>query len=201
VLCGPILPPRLITPPAANAWPVSLAQARDHLRLGDESDDAVLQRSLNAACQFLDGWTGALGRCIAVQTWAQPFARFSDEGLRLCLWPVTAIVSVTYRDEAGATQTLAPAAYELDAAGDRALVLPAGTGTFPATGAGRSAPVTVTFTAGQSPAEVPASIVELILLLTAHWYENRAAASFGGGFGQLPMGADALIQQSKRLML
>ena len=45
-----------------------------------------------------------------------------------------------------------------------------------------------------------APVRQACLLLTAHYFENRGAASFGGGFGELPMGVRALIKPFSRAM-
>ena len=187
-----MLPPRRVVAPPPI---VTVGDARAHLRIADTEEDAVLQRCINAAVHLLDGWTGLLTRCIGEQSWVSYHSGFPMDGvLWLPMNGATAITSITYRDPAGADQTLAPVDYRLQehARGSR-LARPTST-SWPAT-EGRADAVSVTAVYGWPAAEVPPDIIEAILLLTAHYFENRSAAAFGGGFGQLPMGVDAIVDR------
>lgn len=60
--------PYLVTAPAAQ--PVSLAEMKAHLRVVSTDEDADISSRLAGAIAHLDGWGGALGRCIMPQVWA-----------------------------------------------------------------------------------------------------------------------------------
>lgn len=56
-----------ITPPTALV--ITLAEAREHLRVSHDDEDLLIQSLIDAAVSWLDGWDGVLGRCIMPQTW------------------------------------------------------------------------------------------------------------------------------------
>uniref|UniRef100_UPI002AFFC390 head-tail connector protein n=1 Tax=Hoeflea sp. TaxID=1940281 RepID=UPI002AFFC390 len=85
--------PVLVTPPAI--LPVSLAEARLHLRVDEDADDTLITSLIGAAVDHLDGWTGILGQCLVEQEWRQDFDAFAS-CLSLPLGPVTSITSVDY---------------------------------------------------------------------------------------------------------
>ncbi|MBD9372109.1 phage head-tail connector protein [Rhizobium sp. ARZ01] len=116
--------------------PVSLAEAKQHLRVDHSDDDALITALIAAAVDHLDGWTGILGRCLVEQTWRQDFERFAS-CLPLPLGPVIGIVSVM--SDAGSVDQ---ASYSLVTdAGGRARV------EF-ASGVSVAGPVSVTYEAG-----------------------------------------------------
>jgi hypothetical protein len=60
--------PYLITAP--DALPVSLNEMKAHLRVVHDDDDLDIEERIASVVAHLDGWGGALGRCIMPQTWA-----------------------------------------------------------------------------------------------------------------------------------
>jgi uncharacterized phiE125 gp8 family phage protein len=64
---------------APASTPVSLSEAKAHLRVTSSAEDAVIQMYLDAAVSYLDGWAGVLGRCMVTQTWAQTFSDFPSD--------------------------------------------------------------------------------------------------------------------------
>lgn len=125
-----MIAPVRVTPPAIT--PVSLAEVKAHLRVDHDDDDAVIGGLLAAAVEYLDGWTGILGRCLVEQTWRQDFDR-ACQVLPIPLAPVISITSVTYPDANGGPVLVDPADYALkvDAGGRggvmlRAEAVPAG---------------------------------------------------------------------------
>lgn len=60
--------PYLVTAPTAG--PVTLNEVKAHLRVVHGEDDTDIEERVASAVAHLDGWGGALGRCIMPQTWA-----------------------------------------------------------------------------------------------------------------------------------
>ena len=164
-MTDPILPPLLVTPP--QSWPVTLAALRDHVRVEDSSQDASLEQALASAHAHCDGWHGVLGICLAEQTWEQPFRGFSADGLLLPLRPLKEVVSITYRDAAGAPQTLASTDWMVEDLGGNALILPTSPAGWPVASASHRAPVRVCAIFGPAPPPIAPQLSQLVLLLAA----------------------------------
>jgi len=184
--------PVLVTPP--SDLPVTLDEAKLHLRVDGADDDTLITGLLNAAVSHLDGWTGILGRCLVEQTWRMDFDTFCR--WRLPLAPITEVVSITWRNAAGEVATIADGNYALrdDERGpyvywDRGYAYPSG--LYESRG------VSVTFKAGYPAEEVPAAIKAAILLMVGNWYRYRSA-DVDTAVAALPLGVDALLAPYRR---
>jgi uncharacterized phiE125 gp8 family phage protein len=188
--------PVLVTPPAI--LPVSLAEAKAHLLVEHDDDDAVIEAYIGAAVDHLDGWTGILGRCLVEQEWRQDYEAFAP-CLPLPLGPVISIMEVAYIDDAGVSATVDPAGYALRVdAGGRARV------EFKA-GAWFGTPVSVIYKAGHPntsddglKSTVPAAIKVAIMLMVGNWHQSREAAT-ERPLTELPIGAHALLAPYRRI--
>lgn len=158
--------PRLIT---SGSLPVTLSEAKAHLRVDHEIEDALIAGFIEAAVAYLDGWHGVLGRAIVTQTWELVLPAFPSCGIRLPLGPVSSVESIAYLDADGESQTLAEEVYTLD--GER-VVLAAGA-SWPTTAVAPAA-VTVRWIAGDEAC--PAPLRHAILAVAADMYEHRSAA-------------------------
>jgi len=94
-------PVRISAPAEA---PVTLAEAKAHLRIDHDGDDVLIGSLIAVAVEHIDGWSGILGRCLVTQTWRQDF-----DGIGHCLrlpMPALALTSVSYIGGDGSTVTL-----------------------------------------------------------------------------------------------
>jgi len=182
---------RLITGPTAS--PVSLAEAKAHMRIAGSDDDGLIAGYLMAAIQSAERQTNLL---LATQTWELTLERFpaetgsADGVLRLPRSPVQSITSITYIDSAGATQTFSASDYALDKDVAPACIAPTFGKVWPTPRVQPNA-VTVRFVAGYT--QIPEPIRAAILLLVGHLYENREAVLVGQSPAELPLGVDALL--------
>jgi len=177
---------------APTERPVSLGEAKAHLRVDSSDDDALIQGLIDAAVSKFDGYSGELGFALLQQTWEQSFCGFTS-AIRLPLGRVIGIASVTYWDSANVLQTLPTSVYthHQDAEGCYVALKPGE--IWPPT-YGRDDAVTVSWTAGFGDAAdtVPAAIRQAMLLLIGHWYANREAVS-AGTYAELPLAVMSLI--------
>lgn len=189
--------PVLVTPPQTT--PVSLAEAKAHLRVDHDDDDELITAMIAAATDHVDGWSGVLGRALVTQTWRQDFDCF-HACLRLPLAPAVSITAVKYVDPDGVEQTVDSNNYELRSDGDGPYVQFFTTFAAPAISLEGKA-VSVTYVAGYGEADdVPAPIRHAMLLMIGHWYDNREAAVVTSGTAQpLPMAVDALLAPYRRV--
>lgn len=184
---------RMTSAPAVE--PVTLAEAKNHLRItaSNSDEDALISNLIKAARQWCEAYTGC---SFVLQTWQVKLDEF-PECIKLPRGPVIAVSSITYLDTSGDSQTLASSSYRVDADTIPARVTEAYASTWPSTYPVTNA-VTVTYTAGyedtgSSPTDdVPEAIQQAILLMVAHLFENREASSVAA-LTEIPMGVAALL--------
>lgn len=173
---------KLITGPAVE--PISLAEAKAHLRVDGSDDDALIGLLIQSARQAAEH---EAGRVLVSQTWELVLDAFPAVELELRTAGVLSIASVKYVDTAGAEQTLAGAAYVLDAEAAPAYLLPAAGYSWPATADTANA-VRVRYVAGfgAAAADVPASIRHWMLLHIGTAYAQRESVAAGVPVAELP---------------
>ena len=94
---------KLVT--AATENPVSIDEAKLHLKLDDETADDSLVNGLIDAC--VEQAEAFLGRALCSQTWDLVLDGFPANRIELSLPPLQSVTSIKYRDTAYAEQTLA----------------------------------------------------------------------------------------------
>jgi uncharacterized phiE125 gp8 family phage protein len=183
------MPSVLVTAPTAE--PVSLAEAKLHLRVDDNVDDALIAALITAARQHAEHDTR---RALVTQTWKLALEAFPSEVVMLDHAPVSAVVSVVYTDPDGASQTLQASAYQLDAITEPCRLVPAYGSSWPATRAQLNA-VAITYNCGYgAPEAVPESIKRWMLLRIGALYENREEVLTGRSITLAPLPfVDALL--------
>lgn len=166
---------------APTESPVSLDEAKTHLRVDAADDDTLILGLIDAAVAELDGYGGLLGKALVTQTWAQAFDGFASR-LRLPLAAVS-VSSVTYLNASDAAQTLPADQYALERDHIGSYLAPAPGVAWPS-----ARRVTVTFVCGSAPADIDARFKARILLRISDLYHNREATtsaqeSLMGGLG------------------
>jgi hypothetical protein len=193
--------------------PLSLAEAKQHLRVDITDDDALIQSFIVAARMRVE--SSAFVRLIT-QTIQLTLDRFpwgwSASGFYSgrSRWfgvndpwpvielepPVQSITSVVYVDPSGNPQTLSSSLYRTDINSSPARLTPSLNNVWPAT-AMVTAAVTVTYVAGFGAASaVPARLIEAVRLLTGHYYLNREQVLSGTRLValEIPEGFDDLVR-------
>jgi uncharacterized phiE125 gp8 family phage protein len=174
----------LITPPAEE--PVTLAEAKAHLKLDATDDDALVTRMIAAARARAEWHTG---RAFVTQGWTLHLDCFPrDRAIEIPLPPLVAVGSLTVFARDDQASVIDPVRYVVDAASAPARLVLKPTAAFP-TNLRRTNAVALAYTAGYgTAAAVPATIKEAILELVAFLYEHRGEAP-----AELPPGALALL--------
>lgn len=164
----------LVVVAAPTIEPVTLAEAKAHLRVTATAEDALIDSYIATARQHLDGQYGWMGRAFCSQTWDYKLDAFPSV-IHPPLAPVQSVTSIKYLDTAGAEQTLATTEYRADLASEPARITEAYGKTWPSTYDVTHA-VTARIIAGWTTvALVPEPIKLAVKLLVAHWYANREA--------------------------
>lgn len=183
-----------VTAPTAD--PVTVAEAKTHLRVTVSDDDTYIGDLIARAVGVIDGPNG-IGVCMVSQQWKYTADLFPAVFV-IPLGPLISVDAIGYVDGDGATQTVDAADYRVMNAGGLATITPAYGTSWPSI-RNVSGAVTVTFTAGyldnlSSPnvGEVPAPLKGAVLMLVAHWYENREVM---GDEDEMPFGVAPLLDQ------
>jgi uncharacterized phiE125 gp8 family phage protein len=178
------MPLQLITPAAEE--PVSLAEAKLHLRVASADDDALIGALISAARQSAETLTG---RQFVTARWKLVLDSFPGPSLMgvpaglpfslpahailLPKCPVQSVFAIRYLDMAGTTQTMPRADYTVDTACEPARVTPVFGSAWPVS-LPQIGAVTLVFAAGYGDAaSVPAGIKSWIKLRVGSLYAHR----------------------------
>jgi uncharacterized phiE125 gp8 family phage protein len=178
----------LVTAPTVE--PLTLTEAKDHLRVTDTEDDTYITSLITVARKYIEE---NYAISIINQTWDYYQDNFMDE-IELPRAPLSSVTAVTYADTDGATQTLATGVYTVDTDSTPGRIYEAYDQTWPSV---QSIPkaIKVRFVGGFSAAAtgVPVDIKQAILLMVGHWYENRENVLVGVNASELPLAVDSLL--------
>ncbi len=203
------MPMQLITPPAAE--PVSLAEAKLHLRVDFDEDDALIQALISAARQSAEMLTQ---RQLVTARWRMVLDSFLGCGLMgvpagqtftlpghailIPKSPLQSVVEIRYLDMAGVSQVMPSAHYTVDKACEPARITPVFGQIWPVA-LPQIGAVSVTFDAGYgSAADVPEGLKSWIKLRLGSLYAHReeVASMARGRIDPLPF-VDGLLDPYK----
>jgi len=172
--------------------PVSVADAKAQLRIDHSDEDALISSLIITSRLHIEA---ALGLALISQSWSFFVDRWPrSREIALPIRPVQSISSVRVWSADGSSQTVAPAAYTLDGFGApcRLVLHP----SMPPPVPGRIAngiEIALVAGYGDAAADVPETIRHALLLLVAHWYENREAVDVGSADIAVPQSISALL--------
>lgn len=181
--------PASVAAPATE--PVTLVQAKAHLRVDHSDDDTVITSMIKAARAHIEA---ACAVRFAARTGITMKCDDFADLARLPEAPVTSITSITYLDTDGASQTLASTVYELRADGIEAGIVLKPNQSWPGIQSGSR----ITVTAAIGYATAPEEVSHAILMLIGDLYENRNATVVGESAMELPFAINALICNHRR---
>jgi uncharacterized phiE125 gp8 family phage protein len=197
---------KLITPPASE--PISLAEAKTHLRVIDSDQDSLISALIKAARMNCENWTG---RAFVDQTWDLYFDEFPTGDhleIKIPKPPLIQIVAVAYNRASDGLETqVDPSDYYVDNISEPGWIIPAGdsSSSWP-TPIDAINSVRIRFRAGylnaDSPADtfVPDDIKAAIKLMLGSLYEHRESQVVGTISSQLPFGVENLLRPYRVLL-
>lgn len=169
-------------------WWIDEALVKKHCRVDFSDEDAGLHLYLRAAIEWAENVTH---RTIFQREhrWVLrefPGGRFPE--IRLPRGKTVSVDSIQYYSGGTAYDLIGPSSsspagtgYQEDLRSDEGGVLiPPRGGTWPSIDTDVPAPVTVTFTAGWAAGEIPAQLLQAILLATADGYDLRSSGDLAG---------------------
>lgn len=190
----------LVIPPIVE--PITLAQAKAHLRVDTPNDDALITELISASREFAEGICRRAfctqGWKLVLDSWPSPAMNISSSNWYGPNWgtspgPLTtlqvdgltgyeiipgvaqvqSVESIKYIDANGVQQTLAPTAYKVDVVSPLGRIVPAYGTTWPAARNEINA-IEIAFTAGYGDdTKVPSGIKKWMLIRLGTMYENR----------------------------
>ena len=181
------------TDPAVE--PVSVSEAKAHLRVDTDDDDTYIGTLITAARQWAETY---LDRSLIYTQWEMKLDMFPWE-IEMPRPPMaqdgtTTAVSITYTlNESLGTATLSTSEYRVDRASTPGVARTNYGGSWPSHLADQNS-VTVTWWGGYgaSGSDVPAAIRHAILMHVGHLYERRLAAD-NVASNEVPFGVKALL--------
>jgi uncharacterized phiE125 gp8 family phage protein len=181
----------------AATEPVSLVEAKTHLRVDSIADDTYITNLIKTARRVCENYAN---RAFITQTWVKSLTDF-ERVIYLPRPPLISVSSFKYTNSAGTVITLTENTdFVVNKKVQPALIY------FPrwvnapsldyVVSYSDGYPIEIEYTCGYGDAAaVPAEIKQAILLTIGHYYENREDSVVGAGFtaNKLPMGARALL--------
>lgn len=161
---------KLITPPAVE--PVLKDDLpKDQIRVSGTDEDDLIDSYIKAARRVAENHQN---RALITQTWELYLDAFESDEILIEKSPVSGITSVKYFDTDNAEQTIDADDYELDSVSEPARLRPTSGNSWPSTYDKYNA-VVIRFTAGYGTAgsDVPEETIDALLMMIAHFYENR----------------------------
>jgi uncharacterized phiE125 gp8 family phage protein len=176
--------------------PVTLAEAKIHLKIdSDTTDDLLVTALITAAREACENYTG---RALIEQSWEFAFDEFCDDEIELQNPPLSSVTSITYKDIDNVTKTLSTSVYDVDVYSVPGKIFLKYGQMWPSVLDVENS-ILVTYKAGYGTAasSVPASIRAAMLLIIGHLYENREDVIIGRQVNDLPKGSTFLLDPYK----
>ncbi|MEQ1650701.1 MAG: head-tail connector protein [Hyphomicrobiaceae bacterium] len=180
----------LTAPPAVE--PVSLVEAKAHLRVDGDAENILIQSLILTSRLHIET---AFGLALIQQSWAifrdaWPSAR----EVMLPLNPIKSIDAIRLYDATG-TFILAPlAGFTVDSSANQSRLVRHANLTLPQPHRpANGIEIAVTAGFGPNPSDVPAPIRHALLLLVAHWYEHRDPSEIGTEETRVPQAVSDLL--------
>lgn len=197
----------LIQTSAPGEEPLLLLEAKQHLRVDDYADDALISSLISTAREYVETATNRqlvqAGFLMTLDCFPVARAPWDARGVMrmspivLPRSPVLSVDTITYIASSGTSTIWDPSEYKVDTSRSQAQIVPAYGEVYPTTYTEINA-VTIGFTAGYgNPADVPAALKSAMKLIIGHLYENREQSVVGTIISELPMGVTNLLALHK----
>lgn len=176
---------------APTLEPVSLAETKAHLRVDGAAEDTLITSLITTSRLQIEA---LLGLALIQQSWTWRFDAWPRGVVELPLRPIISLTSVRTQSTDLSYSTLAASNYILEPQGPPPRLVPV-IADWPKPGIAALG-IEIQFAAGFGPtaADVPAPLRQAILLLVAHWYENREPAAAGTPAVTLPQAIAGLVE-------
>jgi uncharacterized phiE125 gp8 family phage protein len=180
----------LVLTSAPASEPVTVAEAKAHLRVDGSAEDALIASLILTSRLHVET---AIGLALITQQWRLTLDDWpAARDVALPLRPLQAVDEVRVIGAAGDVVTISPSQYLVDVAS----LPPRLVRRAPLPVPGIPAGIEIEFTAGYGDAadDVPAPIRQALLMLVAHWHEHRDPIEIGSADVAVPPAVSQLLQ-------
>lgn len=175
----------LILSTAVATEPITLTDAKIHLRVDGTDEDTYITRLLSVVRDHAE--TVSL-HALAPQTWKLYLDAWpGDDFIEIPKPPLTSITSITYKDEDGDTNTLSTDVYFADTNRTPGRVVLKPDQVWPDENLYPSGAICITFVCGfAAAANVPPSAIQAMYVRLADMFENRESVVVGQQVNAMP---------------
>jgi uncharacterized phiE125 gp8 family phage protein len=180
----------LLAGPAVE--PLTLAEAKAWLRVDGDAEDGLLATLIAAARIHLESTTGT---ALLAQSWRVVLDCWpADRVVRLPVAPLRSLTAIRAYDAEGEAHIVPLAQFQAETAVAPArLLLPATIDGMPALRERLGLEIDYKAGCAENAADVPQDLRQALLVLVAHWFENRDAVIVAGSGAVVPAGFDRLV--------
>jgi len=179
---------------AATSYPVSLTEAKSHLKVDTNADDTYITSIIKAATQLSEEYTNRFFINTVIDQTCSDFAQLQT----LFKSKVSAVAHVKYYDNDNSLQTLSASIYDTQLQYEPSQIQLAENQSFPSITKRNDAVVTrYTVGYGSAASDVPEIIKQAILLTIGNFYQNRNSVVIGRIATELPMNVKWLLDTYK----
>ena len=152
--------------------PVTLADAKVHLRVDGTDEDTLITGLITAARRHVER---SLGRALITQSWSFFLDEWPDPyAIELPLTPLQAITAVTTYDVDDVGTVFDAQNYFADTASEPPRLVLRGAQPWPKPGRrANGIEIALTVGHGDTASDVPQPLIQALMLLIAHWFEQR----------------------------
>ena len=178
---------------AASTYPVSLTEAKSHLKVDTTADDTYITSIIKAATQLSEEYTNRFFIDTVIEQTCSSFADLQT----LFKSKVSAVAHVKFYDSDNSLQTLSATVYDTQLNYEPSQIQLADNQSFPSITT-RNDAVVARYTVGYGAAsDVPEIIKQAILLTIGNFYQNRASVITGKTATELPQNVKWLLDTYK----
>ncbi|MEG6510096.1 head-tail connector protein [Methyloligella sp. 2.7D] len=183
---------------APGTEPISVAEAKAHLRIDAETEDTLIGSLITSARLWVER---SYGLALITQGWSLYLDKVPESrAVALPLWPLQAVTTVTLHGPDDGTIDVSAYAADLLSQPARLVfqsVAASSLSLRPLNG------LEIAYTAGFGDAadDVPAPIRQALLLLVAHWYERREPVMAGYEPAEVPSMVAGLLAPYRQVRL
>jgi len=182
---------------AALVEPISLSEAKLHIRKATDDEDELIESLIKAAREDAENFTG---RALATQTFEYILDEFPDGEITLPMPLLQEVLSIKYKDKDGLEAEWAAENYIADSDSEPAVIIPAYGKSYPTNTLYPIGAIRIKYKAGYicdgvTPAHliIPEIIKQALKLIIGHLYENREEVLIGKTAVKIPLSAESLL--------